>query len=137
MKNKSANPGLGNRLRAIRKYLGESQVVFANRFGLNRGNIDSYERSRADLPTRLIGWLIELDVNVEWLILGRGNMFIHDKRRDKDDKNFGNDDQDIRLEFWKAKCQLLRLSLALAKQRVAENLGPEEVKRIFGDLEPD
>ncbi len=137
MKNKSANPGLGNRLRAVRKYLGESQVAFAGRFGLNRGNIDSYERSRADLPTRLIGWLIELDVNAEWLILGRGEMFINDKRQGEADKNFGNDDPDIRLEFWKARCQLLRVSLALARQRVSENLGPEEAERIFSDIEPD
>ena len=135
MKNKSAIPGLGNRLRAIRQYLGESQTVFANRFGLNRGNIDSYERSRADLPTRLIGWLIELNVNVEWLILGRGNMFNPDRRRGADDKYFSNDELDVRLEFWKAKCRLLRLSLALARQRIFENLGPEEVERIFGDLE--
>lgn len=135
MINKSANPGLGNRLRAIRRYLGESQNVFANRFGLNRGNIDSYERSRADLPTRLIGWLIELNVNVEWLILGRGNMFNPDRRRGADDKYFSNDELDVRLEFWKAKCRLLRLSLALARQRIFENLGPEEVERIFGDLE--
>lgn len=135
MNNKSANPGLGNRLRAIRQYLGESQTVFAKRFGLNRGNIDSYERSRADLPTRLIGWLIELNVNVEWLILGRGNMFNPDRRRGADDKYFSNDELDVRLEFWKAKCRLLRLSLALARQRILENLGPEEVERIFGDLE--
>lgn len=135
MKNKSANPGLGNRLRAIRQYLGESQTVFANRFGINRGNIDSYERSRADLPTRLIGWLIELNVNVEWLILGRGNMFNPDRRRGADDKYFSNDELDVRLDFWKAKCRLLRLSLALARQRIFENLGPEEVERIFGDLE--
>ncbi|MCH7521668.1 MAG: helix-turn-helix transcriptional regulator [Candidatus Marinimicrobia bacterium] len=135
MNNKSANPGLGNRLRAIRQYLGESQTVFANRFGLNRGNIDSYEGSRADLPTRLIGWLIELNVNVEWLILGRGNMFNPDRRRCADDKYISNDELDVRLEFWKAKCRLLRLSLALARQRIFENLGPEEVERIFGDLE--
>ena len=137
MKNKFVNPGLGNRLRAIRQYLGESQTVFANRFGLNRGNIDSYERSRADLPTRLIGWLIELDVNVEWLILGRGNMFIHDTPQGESDKIFGNDELDVRLDFWKAKCRLLRLSLALARQRVSENLGPDEVERIFTDIEPD
>ena len=135
MKNKSANPGLGNRLRAIRQYLGESQTVFANRFCLNRGNIDSYERSRADIPTRLIGWLIELNVNVEWLILGRGNMFNPDRRGGADDKYFSNDELDVRLDFWKAKCRLLRLSLALARQRILENLGPEEVERIFGDLE--
>lgn len=64
-------------------------------------------------------------------------MFIHDTPQGESDKNFSNEDQDIRLEFWKAKCQLLRLSLALAKQRVFENLGPEEVERIFGDIEPD
>ena len=137
MKNKSANPGLGNRLRAIRQYLGESQAAFAGRFGLNRGNIDSYERSRADLPTRLIGWLIELGVNTEWLILGKGNMFMNDRRQDATDKYFGNDDLDVRLDFWKAKCQVLRLSLALARQRISENLGPEEVERIFSDIEPD
>ena len=72
MKNKSAYPGIGKRLRAIRERLGESQAVFAARFGLNRGNIDSCERERADLPTGLIGQLIELGINAEWLINGRG-----------------------------------------------------------------
>ncbi len=137
MNNKSANPGLGNRLRAIRKYLGESQTVFAGRFGLNRGNIDSYENSRADLPTRLIGWLIELDVNVEWLILGRGNMFSRARAEGVSDKIFGTARRDVRLEFWEAKCQLLRLSLALAKQRVSEQLGPEAAERFFSDIDPD
>ena len=55
MKNKSAYPGIGKRLRAVRERLGESQVAFAVRFGLNRSIIDSYERGSADLPTKLIG----------------------------------------------------------------------------------
>lgn len=41
-------------------------------------------------------------------------MFIHDTPQGESDKNFSNEDQDIRLEFWKAKGQLFRLSLALA-----------------------
>ncbi len=79
MKNKYAYPGIGKRLRAVRERLGESRAVFAARFGLNRGNIDSCERERADLPTRLIpkgsiriGQIIEPGVSAEWLINGRG-----------------------------------------------------------------
>lgn len=65
---------LGERLRIIRKYFGETQVVFADRFGLQRHDIANYERGRTDLPSNVMGGLDRLGFNISWLVTGDGDM---------------------------------------------------------------
>ena len=67
---------LGRRLRRIRTHLGETQTVFAARFGLQRHDIANYERGHADLPSRLVGRLSRLGFNVTWLLTGHGEMLL-------------------------------------------------------------
>ncbi|MEE9464290.1 MAG: helix-turn-helix transcriptional regulator, partial [Candidatus Neomarinimicrobiota bacterium] len=64
----------GERLRIIRKYFGETQVVFADRFGLQRHDIANYERGRTDLPSSMMGGLDRLGFNISWLVTGDGDM---------------------------------------------------------------
>lgn len=137
MKNKSAYSGIGKRLSAVRERLGESQAAFAARFGLNRGNIDSYERGRADLPTKLIGQLIELGVNVEWLINGQGAIYRSPIAEESTANIISDSGLDVWGEYWKSRYQFLKLGLALVKQRVAGVLGPDEARRLFEDLDMD
>ncbi len=137
MKNSLARPSIGNRLRAVRERLGESQTVFAARFGLNRGNIDSYERGRADLPTKLVGQLIEMGVSAEWLINGRGARY-HSPIAEESPANIISDPgQEVRDEYWKLQYQFLKLTLALVKPRITETRGPDEAQRLFEDLDLD
>lgn len=137
MKNKLAYADIGKRLRAVRERLGESQTVFAARFGLNRGNIDSYERGRADLPTKLIGQLIEMGVSAGWLINGREAGYYRPITDESAANIFSDSGQEVRAEYWKSQHQLLKLTLALLKQRITEHLGPDEARRLFEDLDLD
>ncbi len=121
----------------MRERLGESQAMFAVRFGLNRGNIDSYERGRADLPTKLIGQLIEMGVSIEWLINGRGARYQSPVAEESPANIISDSAQEVRDEYWKSKYQLLKLTLALVKQRITETLGPAEARRLFEDLDLD
>ena len=66
---------MGNRLRYVRTYLGETQTTFAARFGLKRHDIANYERGRADLPSSVVGALDKLGYNITWLLTGEGKMF--------------------------------------------------------------
>lgn len=71
----SKHSALGHRLRDIRSYLGETQIIFANRFGLKRHDIANYERGRSDLPSRVMGGLDKLGFSISWLLTGEGGMF--------------------------------------------------------------
>ncbi|MQY63312.1 MAG: helix-turn-helix domain-containing protein [Calditrichaeota bacterium] len=46
----------------MREQLGETQIVFAKRFGLSRDDIANYERGRCDIPTRVLAELDRLGI---------------------------------------------------------------------------
>ena len=64
------------RLKELRKALGLTQQEFADRLGISRGNIATYE-TRDGAPGSSVVNLIcrEFDVNGEWLRTGEGEMF--------------------------------------------------------------
>ncbi len=66
---------IGTRLRQIREHLGETQTVFAERFGLSRHDIANYELGRCDIPTRVLAELDRMGINVSWVLNGLGEMF--------------------------------------------------------------
>jgi len=66
---------IGARLRQIREHLGETQTVFAQRFGLSRDDVANYERGRCDIPTRMLAELDRMGFNVSWVLNRRGEMF--------------------------------------------------------------
>jgi len=68
------NREIGSRLRQIRERLGETQTVFAERFGLSRHDIANYERGRCDIPTRVLAELDRIGFNISWVLNGRGEM---------------------------------------------------------------
>lgn len=68
----SDNKEIGARLRQLRDSLGETQIVFAERFGLSRHSIANYERGLCDIPTRVLAELDSLGVNLSWVLNVRG-----------------------------------------------------------------
>ena len=69
------NNEIGSRLRQIRNHLGETQTVFAERFGLSRDDVAKYELGRCDIPTRVLAKLDRMGFNVSWVLNERGEMF--------------------------------------------------------------
>ena len=69
---KEQNKEIGFRLRQIREHLGETQVVFAERFGMSRHDITNYELGRCDIPTRMLAELDQMGFNMSWVLNGRG-----------------------------------------------------------------
>ncbi len=68
------NKEIGSRLRQIREHLGETQTVFAQRFGLSRHDIANYELGRCDIPTRVLAKLDQMGFNVSWVLNGKGEI---------------------------------------------------------------
>ncbi len=77
---KEQNKEIGTHLRQIREHFGETQTVFAKRFGLSRHDIANYERGRCDIPTRVLAELDRMGFNLSWVLNGRGEMFVKDKK---------------------------------------------------------
>lgn len=73
----------GERLKRIRHATGLSQEDFAEKLGYEKSSIGNAECGRTRLSNHLIIALVKnLDVNVEYLLEGRGEMFI-DKTSDE------------------------------------------------------
>ncbi len=71
---KEQNKEIGSRLRQVREHLGETQTVFAERYGLSRDDIANYERGRCDIPTRVLADLDRMGFNLSWVLNGGGEM---------------------------------------------------------------
>ncbi|MFB0516479.1 MAG: helix-turn-helix domain-containing protein [Candidatus Neomarinimicrobiota bacterium] len=65
---------IGKRLRQIRTYLGETQTVFAERFGLSRRDISNYELGQCEIPSGVLAELDQLGFRVDWLLNSKGEM---------------------------------------------------------------
>ena len=106
------------RIKQLRKELCLTQLEFAVRIGISRGNIATYE-TRDGSPGNSVVALIcrEFDVNVQWLRTGKGEMFIQ-KSRDEEVAAFVGDILSEKPDF------RLRLISALAR------LSPEKWKLL-------
>lgn len=65
------------RLKALRKELGLTQQEFADRIGISRNNIASYETNKSEMGTAVFSLICrEFNVNEDWLRGGAGEMFL-------------------------------------------------------------
>lgn len=65
------------RIKALRKQLKMTQEDFAKRLGLARNSIANYEIGRREPTNAIINSICrEFNVNEEWLLTGKGKMFI-------------------------------------------------------------
>lgn len=68
--------GIGERLVLIRG--SKSQLAFAEEMGVNKNTIGSYERGQSRPDSDFLLRLVEMGINPNWLITGRGEMLISD-----------------------------------------------------------
>lgn len=72
-----------DRIKALRKELGLTQEKFADRLGVKRNTIASYEIGRNDPIDAVISLICrEFKVNEEWLRTGEGDMFLEPEQND-------------------------------------------------------
>ena len=65
-----------NRIKNLRKSLGLTQQEFANRLGISRGNIATYETRDGNPGSSVINLMCrEFNVSETWLRTGEGEMF--------------------------------------------------------------
>lgn len=70
------------RLKLIRKELGMTQEMLAQKLGIGKSALSMIETGRAALSERNKNILVqELNVNPEWLETGKGSMFLSSVRR--------------------------------------------------------
>lgn len=72
------------RLKKLRKALDLTQQEFADRIGISRGNIATYETRDGNPGNSVINLICrEFNVNDEWLRTGKGEMFVQRSRDDE------------------------------------------------------
>jgi len=75
---------LNERIKKLRKALGFTQHEFADRLGISRGNIGSYEVGKSNPGSSVISLICKtFDVNEAWLRTGEGEMFVPKTRTDE------------------------------------------------------
>ncbi|MDR2543098.1 MAG: helix-turn-helix domain-containing protein [Treponema sp.] len=84
----SAIPSINKRIKALRSFLGLSQVKFSSIAALSNGYIAGVETGRITVNNRLVKLICSsFDVNEVWLRYGEGDMF---SKKMFEDKRFNN-----------------------------------------------
>ena len=122
------NETINQRIKKLRKVLDLTQQAFADRLGISRGNIATYETREGSPGNSVIALICrEFGVNEAWLRTGEGEMFI---KRTANDEIFAfvdlalcDEPGNIRYRFLSALAAMseeelqaaARFALALAK----------------------
>ena len=70
-----------DRIKKLRKELDLTQQEFANRIGIKRNTVASYETGKSNLSDGAVSLICrEFNVNEEWLRTGQGEMFLEISR---------------------------------------------------------
>lgn len=69
---------MNNRLRLIREKIGGSQKKFAESMGISQQTYANYESGKASIPDTIKQQLFVKGINLNWLVTGIGDMFLHD-----------------------------------------------------------
>lgn len=59
MATQAFKPEWGRLIKTLREQLGESQVTFAARWGVNQATVSYWENNQADPPGEVTWWLVE------------------------------------------------------------------------------
>ncbi len=69
---------IGKRLKLVRLNCKESQSTFALRFGLSQSTYSPYELDKRAIPDYFKIHLFNCGININWLLTGKGPMYIND-----------------------------------------------------------
>ncbi len=77
----------GERVRRLREALGLSQSQFAQKLGIHKQMVSDVERGRQKRfnPETEKALADLFDINLSWLLDGKGEMFLHKQVNDQDD----------------------------------------------------
>ena len=102
----------GERLKRVRKALGLTQGQLADRLGISQGSLSSAEIGRNFLGTPQLNRLIEtFNISIDYLLTGKGPMFIEGKAKSVVDVPIGNAGHAIPVTIPYGKESVLSLSL--------------------------
>jgi transcriptional regulator with XRE-family HTH domain len=69
---------IGQRLRLVRESLNIKQGEFASMLGINQQNLSNYELEKRDIPDDVKVKILQIGVNLNWLLTGQGEMKMQD-----------------------------------------------------------
>lgn len=81
---------IGERFRQAREYTGLKQKELAGIFDMNQSNIARIEKGLVSPNMSILNYLRrQHDINLNWLLTGRGEMVLKDKEEGKKGPDFG------------------------------------------------
>lgn len=95
------------RIKQIRKSCGITQQEFADRLGISRSNIATYETGKSNLGDAVTSLICkEFNVNEKWLRTGEGDMFDHEPKTVIDELTATMGLSDFEVQFLEAYFKL-------------------------------
>lgn len=75
---KASKTALGDRLRSIRRTLGDpDRLVFSEKLGISKNSLAAYERGENEPAASTLGSYASIfGISVQWLVSGEGGMFL-------------------------------------------------------------
>lgn len=115
---------LKERIKELRKTLGLTQQEFADRLGISRGNIATYETRNSSPGNSVVNLICrEFNVREAWLRTGKGDMFQPKTRSDEIDafmREILRDDSDFRQKFISVLARMTADEWKLLERKVLE-----------------
>lgn len=118
-----------DRLKALRKAKGLTQIEFADTLGVSRSNIASYETGKNELSGAVISLICKtFSVSEVWLRTGEGNMF-SENAREEEIAAFMGDTLAAEPEDFKKRFVSMLASLNLEEWKLLEKIAKELVEK--------
>ncbi len=115
-----------SRLRELRAARGLTQTEFAEMLGISLRTYQRYEQSERRLPLRSLVMLSQQDVNIDWLVTGRGQM-IHQRVTELEKIQAVS-------KYWEANFRLLELSVRQLNDLLVAKYG-KDVEDLIAQVE--
>jgi len=135
-------------LETLRAHLGITKKEFASKLGITQNAYTNYISGKRNIPTNLVLKIKQLfDISIEWLLTGKGEMFLKDSTPAKTDNT-----DDIEVNFYEDVAASagygttnydtaptrIPLSTLFLKTLGITNPNNVEVIKVYGDsMEPD
>ena len=118
---------MNNRLKEVRKQLGLTQQELANKLSVNYNSVSQWERGVSNITDRVINQICSLfNVNKEWFVNGKGEMFKVNNQEVIDNLNERLDG------LSEAEIEFLRKWLQLSYEERVYIF--DKIKFLFGDV---